>query len=113
MNQNINVRAETRLSVDDKLDRYLLNKDHPVGGSKAKWFESALGFNKNNAKGLADQIKFDPKKATKSATTEHGTKYNQLIPVKGANGKTIEVNFAWIKNNDGIIKLVTAIPAKK
>jgi hypothetical protein len=33
----------TEDSVNKKLTNYLLNRDHPVGGPKAKWFEQALG----------------------------------------------------------------------
>lgn len=87
--------------------------DAPGRASKAKWFKEALGFSKENADDLARQIVFDPKTAVKTAATEHGTKFNQVIPITGANGKTIDVTFAWIRNNDGIVRLVTGIPAKK
>lgn len=100
-------------SVEKKLDTYLLNKDHPVGGSKANWFEKALGFTKENAGQLAKQIVFDENVAVQTAVTEHGIKYNQLISIVGANGKKIDVVFVWIKNNDGFVRLVTAIPTKK
>ena len=100
-------------SIEKKLDTYLLNKDHPVGGSKANWFEKALGFTKENAGQLAKQIVFDENVAVQTAVTEHGIKYNQLISIVGANGKKIDVVFVWIKNNDGFVRLVTAIPTKK
>lgn len=103
----------SRESVINKLDRYLLNPEHPVGGSKAKWFDEALGFNKSNMDNLANQIVFDPTKAVQTGVTEFGTKYNQVISVTGANGKTIDVTFAWIKNNDEVVRLVTGIPTKK
>ncbi|MFJ4375341.1 polymorphic toxin-type HINT domain-containing protein [Pseudomonas japonica] len=103
----------TRASVSEKLDRYLLNKDHPVGGSKAKWFDQALGFNKGNAADLSRQIVFDEKKSVKTALTQYGQKFNQIIPIKGANGRVIDVKFSWIRNTDGVVRLVTAIPAKK
>ncbi|MCR9143036.1 MAG: TIGR04388 family protein [bacterium] len=103
----------SRTSVRDKLARYLLNPSHPVGGPKARWFESALGFTSKNGSALARQIVFDPKSAVKTAVTEHGTKYNQVISILGANGRKIDVTFAWIKNNDGVVRLVTSIPAKK
>lgn len=45
--------------------------------------------------------------------TVHGIKYNQIIPIKGANGKVINVKFGWIKNNDGHVRLTTGIPTKK
>lgn len=105
--------GSTEDSVNKKLTHYLLNQDHPVGGPKAKWFEQALGFTKDNQADLEKQIKFNPETAVETGTTQYGTKYNQTIPIVGANGKTIEVNFAWIKNEDGVVRLVTAIPTKK
>lgn len=105
--------AETQLSVDQKLANYLLDKQHPVGGSKAEWFDGALGFNNTNSNELAKQIVFDSSKAVKTAETQFGTKYDQVIPITGTNGRTINVKFGWIKNNDGVVRLVTAIPAKK
>ena len=105
--------VQTAASVDDKLSRYLLNADHPVGGSKARWFEAALGFTQENAADLARQIRFDPSKAVETAVTEYGTKLNQVIAIEGANGKTIEVTFAWIRNKDDVVRLVTAIPTKR
>ncbi len=105
--------ATTQESVRTKLNDYLLNLDHPVGGSKAKWFKEALGFTKENMGDLAKQIKFDPAKAIQTDVTPYGTKYNQTINIIGANSRAINVPFAWIKNSDGIVRLVTAIPPKK
>lgn len=102
----------SRQSVDEKLARYLLNLEHPVGGSKAKWFRNALGFTQENADVLARQIVFNQNKAVQTAVTEYGIKFNQIISIKGANGKIIDVTFGWIKNNDGIVRLVTGIPTK-
>ena len=106
----VQARKLTKASVTDKLSRYLLNSSHPVGGSKAKWFDQALGFTKNNMDDLAKQIVFNNKTAVVKEVTKHGTKYNQVIPITGANGKVINVTFAWIKNNDDVVRLVTAIP---
>jgi len=58
-------------------------------------------------------IKKNASKAVQTGVTEFGTKYNQIISIKGANGRVIDVVFAWIKNEDGVVKLVTAIPTKK
>ncbi|CAN5720292.1 hypothetical protein BH10ACT9_BH10ACT9_43990 [soil metagenome] len=103
----------SQASVHDKLERYLLNVDHPVGGPKAKWFEQALGFTRGNADDLARQIVFDPAKAVETGVTQYGTKFNQVVPIVGANGKNIDVVFGWIRNDDGVVRLVTAIPTKK
>jgi hypothetical protein len=70
-------------------------------------------YTKENAGQLAKQIVFDENVAVQTAVTEHGIKYNQLISIVGANGKKIDVVFAWIKNNDGFVRLVTAMPTKK
>jgi hypothetical protein len=100
-------------SVKAKLDTYLLEPTHPKGGSKAKWFEQALGFNKTNAGALEEQIIFDLDKAIQTSTNEFGTKYSQIIPITGINGRVIDVEFIWIRNNDGIARLVTGIPTKR
>lgn len=109
---NNNLPATTEESVTKKLSDYLLNPDHPVGRSKANWFKSALGFTRDNADKLAKQIVFDPSTAVETGVTPYGTKFNQVISIVGENGKTIDVVFAWIRNNDGIVRLVTAIPTK-
>ncbi len=101
---------ETSKSVIDKLLRYLLNEEYPVGRSKATWFREALGFTQQNVYQLAKQIKFDLGKAVETEITEYGTKYNQVIRIVGANGKEIDVLFAWIRNLDGIVRLVTGVP---
>jgi len=85
--------------------KFTIKQNHPIGKDKAKWFKKALGFDKGNMDKLAKQIKFDPKKAVETAVTEYGTKFNQIISIKGANGKVIDVTFAWIKHPDGAVKL--------
>ena len=39
-----------------KLTEYALNPEHPVGGNKAKVFESTLGYNKSNADDLMNEV---------------------------------------------------------
>ncbi len=111
--QGVINKNKTRKSVERKLRTYLLDKTHRSGKEKANWFDKALGFNQSNAGQLAKQIVFNKEKAVKTGITEHGTNYNQIIRIVGANGRIIDVNFAWIKNNDNVIRLVTAIPTKK
>ncbi|WP_199141897.1 DUF6883 domain-containing protein [Pedobacter sp. ASV12] len=102
----------SRLSVEEKLAGYLLNAEHAVGASKAKWFQQALGYTQVNSAGLAKQLVFDSSKAVQTAVTQYGTKFNQVIKVTGANGRIIEVMTAWIKNNDNVVRLITAFPIK-
>ena len=103
----------TQASIKDKLEKYLLNPDHPVGGPKAKWFEQALGFTRANAGDLERQIVFDQSRAVETGVTPYGTKYSEMIPIVGANNRTIDVQFIFIRNNDGVVRLVTAIPTTK
>ena len=103
----------TKESIDIKLNNYLLDSTHKTGATKAQWFKEALGFIKTNADDLARQIKFDEKVAIKTELTQYGQKYEQIIPIVGANSKNIDVKFVWIKNKDGNIRLITAIPTKK
>jgi hypothetical protein len=107
------IPATTSESVNEKLQKYLLDINHPVGGSKAKWFKKSLGFTQDNFNDLAKQIRFDPSKAIQTGATQYGTKFNQIIKITGANGKEIDVTFGWIRNRDGIVRLVTGIPTKK
>jgi len=108
-----NLPTTTEESIGKKLKDYLLNPEHPVGKQKAKWFQSALGFTKDNADKLAEQIVFNPSTAVETGVTQYGTKFNQAICIVGENGKTIDVTFAWIRDNDGLVRLVTAIPTTK
>lgn len=110
---DVDLPATTEMSVQDKLYRYLLDPDHPAGGPKAKWFREALGFTRENMDDLARQIVFDPARAVQTAVTPNGVKYNQVISITGANGRQIDVTFAWIRNQDGVVRLVTSIPTKK
>lgn len=106
----------TRLSQESvrrKLEGHLLNPDHTRGGPKAKWFELALGFTRQNMPDLARQIVFDESKAVFTGVTEFGTKYNQVISITGANGKTIDVTFGWMRKSDGVVRLLTAIPTRR
>ena len=101
----------TEESVARKVEGYLLKPEHVKAdvtlSGKAQWFEQNLGFTKENMDDLIKQIKFDPEKAVPTALTEHGQKYTQLIELNGANGITREVPFVFIKNHDGIVRLVT------
>jgi hypothetical protein len=90
-----------------------LFSNHPTGGPKADWFEQALGFNQDNMEQLASQIHFDENSAVFKGTTPYGDQYNSNLPITGTNGRTITVTFGWIRNLDGVVRLVTAIPTNR
>ena len=78
--------------------RRALNPEHPVGGNKAKVFESALGYNKSNAEEFMQQIyeKLPGGRATLGKLDEFGQRYTVDISITGPNGNTVEVRTGWI-----------------
>jgi hypothetical protein len=84
-----------------------------MGGPRADWFNQALGFTRDNAAELESQLIFDPGKAVQTGVAQFGTTYNRVIPITGANGKTIDVLFGWTRNYDGVAHLMTTIPTKR
>lgn len=100
-------------NLKDKIANYLLDPTKPENKGKTEWFKQALGFTQENWNGLAKQIVFDPKKAVFDGADQYGTRYTQNIFIKGANGKKIEVTFAFIKPEGGKVRLVTVLPRAK
>ena len=100
-------------NLESKLAGYLLDASHPQNQSKANWFKQALGFEKSNWQELASQLKFDESLAVKTKVTQYGTTYEQSIRLLGPNGNTINTTFVFMRDSDGVVKLVTGIPTKK
>ncbi|AHG49784.1 hemagglutinin (plasmid) [Rhizobium leguminosarum bv. trifolii CB782] len=100
-------------NLKSKLYDYLLNAAHPQNQSKANWFKQALGFDQSNWKSLSSQLYFDVETATATKTTEYGRTYEQVIPILGANGRTINTKFVFMQDNSGTVRLVTGIPSDK
>ncbi|WP_080437338.1 filamentous hemagglutinin N-terminal domain-containing protein [Burkholderia ubonensis] len=100
-------------NLESKLNGYLLDPTHPQNQTKANWFSQALGFDQSNWQDLAKQLYFDTATAVPTKTTQYGQTYEQVIPIKGTNGKTIDTTFVFMKDNSGTVRLVTGIPAKK
>jgi len=80
-----------------KVTDYALNPEHPVGGNKAKVFESALGFKKENADDLIAQLKDGVKNnpAIEGKLDQFGQRYTVDIPVSGPTGSGV-VRTGWI-----------------
>ena len=93
-----------------KLTEYALNPDHPVGGNKAKVFESALGYNQLNADDLMRQIyeKLPNSEAVLGTLDEYGQRYTVDILISGPNGNTVNVRTGWIiKTGSDVPELTT------
>ena len=80
-----------------KLTEYALNPAHPVGGNKARVFESALGFTKDNADDLMRQLQQGVVNhpAIPGKVNEFGTRFTVDIPVTGPRGSGV-VRSGWI-----------------
>ncbi|ANB61824.1 DUF6883 domain-containing protein [Anoxybacteroides amylolyticum] len=81
-----------------KLTDYALNPDHPVGGNKARVFQSALGYNKSNADNLMKQIqqKLPQSEAVLGKADQYGQRYTVDMQITGPNGNTTTVRTGWI-----------------
>jgi hypothetical protein len=93
------VRNAERATADArKFTDYALNPDHPVGGNKARVFESALGFNRSNWQELRDQLLAGLRRipAQVGKVDAHGARFTVDIPVTGPNGATVTVRTGWI-----------------
>jgi HEAT repeat protein len=81
-----------------------------LGQPPSRWFQTLFGFTEENAADLARQITFDPAQAVVTDVTPEGTWYLQCIPIRAVKGDVFDVNFAWNKTRNGVLKLVTPIP---
>ncbi|KOC19023.1 hypothetical protein GL58_25825 [Comamonas testosteroni] len=91
------IGAERAIIDQRKLKDYALNPDHPVGGNKARVFESALGFNKENSDVLMKQLQEGVMKNTPvpGKIDQYGTRFTVDIPVVGPKGSGT-VRSGWI-----------------
>ena len=102
-----------RSNMQDKLQGYALNPQNPKNRGKAAWFRSALGFDQSNWQDLADQIYFDESTAEPRKLTPDGQTYRQRIVIRGANGRSVDVDFGFIKSSSGVVRLTTAMPTPR
>ena len=94
-------------NLQSKLEGYLLDPVHSQNQTKAMWFQQSLGFNKSNWQQLGAQITFNESIAIATKTTQYGQTFEQVMPIIGANGRSIDVSFIFMKDNMGTVRLVT------
>ena len=103
--------ADQAIVSPEKVRDYLLNLDHPDGGSKAVWFHS-LGYTRDEWHLLADDLlaiahdcdTFD------TETTPFGVKYIVTGMVGRPNHRLGNVLTVWILEDDEPPRFVTAYP---
>lgn len=91
-----------------------MNPEHPVGGNKAKVFESALGYNQSNADELIQQVyqKLPQNEAVLGTLDQYGQRYTVIIPITGPNGNTVNVRTGWIIKTASDVPELTTIFVK-
>lgn len=69
---------------------------------KARAFKEALGYDLNNYQDLISSIDsgFDKQKLIERGDQGYGMRYEQIMRLKGPNGKEANVLTAWIQNKD-------------
>ena len=112
--KNILPNVENATINPNKLIGYALNPEHPIGGNKAKVFESALGYNQSNADDLMKQIydKLSSSEAVLGKLDQYGQRYTVDILITGPNGNTVKVRTGWIIRTDSNIPELTTIFVK-
>jgi len=95
----------------EKVRDYLLNLDHPDGGSKAVWFHS-LGYAHAEWLQLADDLLAIARKCDDfdTETTKYGVKYKATGSVGRPGYRPGTVMTVWIVEDDDPPRLVTAYP---
>jgi hypothetical protein len=103
--------AEQAVVAQEKVCNYLLNLSHPVGGSKAAWFNS-LGYTPENWQLLADDLLRIAVECDDfvSKSCPYGVKYEtrgQIAVLPNRLGKVVAV---WIIEENSAPRLITAYP---
>jgi hypothetical protein len=107
--------AETAYVPLEKLSGYLLDEDHPVGGSKARWFRGR-GYDPSDAAALErDLLKVvQSSENYTEKSSSFGKKYvvsGKITSPQGTEGNVVTV---WIVESiDNKPRLVTAYPGEK
>ena len=103
--------ARRAIVAPEKVRDYLLNPEHPDGGSKAVWFHS-LGYTRDQWELLAHDLigvardcdEFDTER------TKFGVKYKARGSVGRPNQRPGSVLTVWVVEDDDPPRLVTAYP---
>ena len=107
--------AHSAFVPPEKLTDYLLNEQHPVGGSKAKWFIS-LGYDPANP--VALELELLSKVRSSDKYTEFATAFGKKYVVSGTistpKGQCANLITVWIVERPNTEpRFVTAVPGDK
>lgn len=108
------LNAEHAVIDPKKLASYSLNPAHPVGGNKARVFESALGYNSSNADILASKIQqgLMTNPAELGVIDNFGQRMSVDMPIIGINGETVTVRTGWMYEAESLVPRMTTLYVK-
>jgi len=108
------VGADRAVIDPRKLTEYALNPAHPVGGNKARVFQSALGFTQADADELMRQLREGVlnNPAVPGRVDQYGARFTVDIPVTGPNGNTAVVRSGWIYKTGSHVPEMTTVYVK-
>ena len=108
-------RADRAVVAREKLEGYLLNRQHEVGRHKARVFASALGIQQRDWQYLRDQLQSAVVDAPARGVRETpwGSLYEVVVAVDGLNGQTRQVMTVLLVAGDDPPRLVTAYVAEE
>ncbi len=97
---------------EEKFTKYAL--DPSKDPDKARAFQDALGYNKENYEKLIANIKshINESKFVEKGDKGHGMRYEYVVELTGENGKKANVLTAWIEDN-GEKRMTSAYVTKK
>ena len=96
-----------------KITGYLLATGHPVGGAKARYFESR-GYSIDSPEVLEESLTDVALRGevVSEEATEWGTKYVVVGTVQAPDGNPMSLATVWIDVDEPVPMLVTAYPAR-
>jgi len=97
---------------DGKIEKYLLNLAHDVGGSKAKFFEK-FGYTISNSDDFTKAIKKhgNEREVEKTKESSYGIKYELECEIDTPDGRNPCIISVWMIDKDSDNpRLITAYP---
>lgn len=97
-----NSKLSNRKMSPDKFLNYSL--DSQKAPDKAIAFEKALGYTKKNYRDLMENVdsNLNENNFVEKGDRGYGMRYENVVKLKGPNGKEAKVLTAWIEDGDGI-----------
>lgn len=113
--------VETKVQIDyipEKMNNYLLNLDHPKGGSKAKFLHDVLGYQAGDGRLLYDNIRQALKglKPIEIKDTPFGLRYLYDARLPGRNEESVSAKVVVVLQRDNgktTWKIITLYPGRK